>query len=111
MRSYQFEFEKKKNKNFRQQNPTTTQETVKELIEHYKLGEKFTELDIKASWKKIMGDSVARRTISLNIQNNILYVRLESASLKQELLMRKTNIVQQLNLFAGKEVVTDINLS
>lgn len=108
MRSYQYEFEKQKNKKGRTQEVTTAEQAVNDLITHYQLQTQFTVLDIKDAWRTILGDSVARRTQQLQVKGTTIYVQLESAALKNELLMRKTFILQKLNLHTGENPIEEL---
>jgi|GEM_PF-200699 len=108
MKSYKYEFEKQKNKAGRTREITTAEDAVNDLIAHYQLQPQFTELDVKDAWRTILGDSVARRTQQLQIKGNKMYVQLESSALKSELLMRKTFILQKLNLHTGDNPIEEL---
>jgi hypothetical protein len=111
MKSYQYEFEKNKNKKIRNQEVSTVKEAVADLIDFYKLKKKFTELDVADTWRTVMGESVARRTISIDLRNRKLYLKLESAPLKNELMMSKSTIVQKINKSVGEDVLDDLVFS
>ncbi len=108
MRSYQYEFEKQKNKKGRTQDVTTAEQAVTDLIAHYQLQTQFVELDLKEAWRLLLGDSVARRTQNLQIKGSTIYVQLESAALKSELVMRKTFILQKLNAHTGDNPIEEL---
>jgi len=78
------------------------------LLETYKIQDKFDETSLIASWESMMGKAIATRTTKLFIKNKILYVTLTSAPLKNELNLGKTKIVKFLNEQAGKEVITEV---
>ena len=44
------------------------------------------------------------------IRNQTLFVRIDGAALRQELLMLRTDIVQRINSEAGAQVITDFRL-
>jgi len=70
--------------------------------------EKFREHIIISSWEGIMGKTIAQATDSLNIKNNVLFVKMNSSVVKNELLMLKTNIIDVINKKFGEPKIVDI---
>jgi len=62
------------------------------------------------AWDKVLGPSVSRYTRELRIYNQVLYVTISSAALRNELMMRRTELVSRLNAEAGAQVITQIIL-
>lgn len=60
------------------------------------------------SWNVVMGPGIALYTRSLSIKNQTLYVQITSSALRQELLMRRSRLVDKLNECVGAQVITDI---
>ncbi|MCI1681769.1 MAG: DUF721 domain-containing protein [Bacteroides sp.] len=60
------------------------------------------------SWKEVLGPAIASYTQELYIRNQILYVHLTSAALRQELMMGRDLLVQNLNRHVGAVVITNI---
>lgn len=60
------------------------------------------------AWPEIMGTLVSNYTDQLYIKNSVLFVKVSSAPLRQELSMRCAILVQKLNKKAGAPVITDI---
>lgn len=108
MKSYKYEFEKNKLKKGRNQELTTSEQAINDLISQYQLEAQFAVLDLKDAWRNILGDSVARRTQNLQVKGNTVYVHLESAALKSELMMRKTFILQKLSLQTGNQTIEEL---
>lgn len=105
-KKYEYELEQKNLR--RQEGLNPISEVVKDLIEHYRLQDRFDEIRILEAWNEVLGNTVARRTKKIQIQDQVLFVKLESASLKQELVMAKSRILKDLNQVVGKEVLTDL---
>ena len=57
------------------------------------------------SWAEIL---IASYTRELYIRNQILYVHLTSAALRQELMMGRDLLVRNLNRHVGAQVITNI---
>lgn len=62
---------------------------------------------IKA-WNSVMGVTVSRYTSDLKIYNQVLFVTMKSAALKNEIMMRRTELTRKLNDYVGAQVVTGI---
>src|ERR1700751_1607629 len=101
-------FKKVKPSNPRKADIAPLKDVINDLLKAYKLKGKFNETHLIASWERIMGTPIATRTSSLNIHNKKMYVKLNSAPLKQELSMSKTKIVELLNNDLGEVVIEEI---
>ena len=60
------------------------------------------------AWPQILGPAIASYTKELYIRNQILYVHLTSAALRQELMMGRELLVRNLNQKVGATVITNI---
>ncbi|MFB5945283.1 DUF721 domain-containing protein [Albibacterium profundi] len=89
-------------------NDKTLKEAIDQMLEVYRLRQKFDETSIVAAWPELMGTAIANRTTRLYISNKKLFVGLESSVIKNELMMMKTQIMKKLNDQAGKEIITSI---
>ncbi len=78
------------------------------FLKVYNLKTKFNETYLVAYWEKIMGASIANRTEKMYIKSGVLFIRLNSAPLSQELLLAKTKLIQLLNTEIGEQVINDV---
>ena len=62
------------------------------------------------AWDKVLGPSVSRYTKEIRIYNQVLFVTITSAALRNELMMRRTELVARLNTEVGAQVITQIVL-
>ena len=69
------------------------------------------EFRLKQSWNSVAGNTAAQLTEQVNIYNQKLYVKLRSATMRAELMMKRSELVQQLNTMVGANVITDIIFS
>ena len=60
------------------------------------------------SWKEVLGPTIACSTTDLYIRNQILYVHLTSAALREELMMGRELLVRNLNRHVGTTVIINI---
>ena len=81
---------------------------IKEFFQAYHLEEKMNETRLIRSWEKVLGKLIANHTKSLKIRNKILFVNLDSSSLRNELLYQKEKILNSLNSEVNAQVIVDI---
>jgi predicted nucleic acid-binding Zn ribbon protein len=81
---------------------------VGKIMKAYGLEKRMKEMDILKGWPEMMGIAVANRTTNLRINNRILYISMDSAVMREELLNGKQIILQRVNDFAGQKVIDDV---
>lgn len=90
----------------------TNDKTLKEAINLYldalKLRRKFDETSLLAAWPDLMGQAISNRTKQLFIKDKKLFVRVESAVIKNELMLMRTQIIGKMNEFVGSVVIEEI---
>ena len=89
----------------------TVGELVREFYELHKGPDYVDELKVVNSWKKVVGPFIASHTIDLAIRNHVLYVRVDSDALRNELSYSKSLLLKNLNETVGKEVISEIVLN
>jgi hypothetical protein len=83
-------------------------EAIEDMLELYKLRSKFNETYIVAYWEQIMGLPISSRTTELYIKERKLFVQLDSAPLRNELLLAKTKIISLLNKQVGEDIIDEV---
>ena len=68
------------------------------------------EYRLLQAWEEVMGEAVAQYTTQKYLMNQTLYVHLTSAALKADLMMRRSQIVDQLKERVGSTVIYDLAL-
>jgi predicted nucleic acid-binding Zn ribbon protein len=66
------------------------------------------EYRVRKAWTELLGVSVSRATQNLYIKDKILFVKLHSSVMRNELSMMKSDIIPRLNESAGSEIIEDI---
>lgn len=59
-------------------------------------------------WGTIVGPAINRLTTERRVAQGVLFVRITSATVRQELSMQRTPLLEALNKALGKPVITDI---
>lgn len=83
-------------------------EVIDRLMKAYGMESRMRELDIIQSWRDLMGPAVAQRTKEISIRNNKLILKIDSSVMREELLIGKQIIIDRVNDFAGKNVISDV---
>lgn len=91
-------------------NEHSLKEVIDQMLKAYRLDDKLAERKLIASWESVMGVMIANHTKDLYIKHKQLFVTLDSAALRNELLLAKTKIVKMLNDEVGTEVINDVIL-
>lgn len=86
----------------------TLKEAVQDLLSTYRLKDRFDEAQLIASWEKMMGAPIARRTNKIFIRNKVMFVELNSAPLKQELNGSKSKVLELFRKEFGHDIVNEI---
>ena len=87
---------------------STLKEAIGDLLNAYQIRSKFNETFITTHWEQLMGRTIAARTSRVFINNRKLYVQVDSAPLKNELMMARSKMVDLLNREVGEEVIDEI---
>lgn len=86
-------------------------DVVMRFLRQSQLEAPLNEYRLIQSWGTVAGPVAQRYTQDLRIYNQKLFVRLRSAALRAELMMRRTELVSKLNALTGSQVITDIVFS
>jgi predicted nucleic acid-binding Zn ribbon protein len=81
---------------------------VDSIMKAYRLDGKMEEMNIVNNWEELMGKAVSNRTKRVLIRNKTLILELDSSVMREELQSSKTILIQKVNEFAKKEVITDV---
>lgn len=72
-------------------------------LENQAFGEQIAEI-----WQEVLGDEITKETQRIFLQSGYLFIELKSAALKNELMMKRTQIKNRLNKKLGNEVINSV---
>jgi predicted nucleic acid-binding Zn ribbon protein len=81
---------------------------IDELVKSLGIQKKLQEYDAVVSWEKIVGERIAQMTKATRILQGVLFVQVKTSTWRNELTLRKKEIIDKLNIVIGAEVVKDI---
>ena len=85
-------------------------DVIRKLMKNPKLAEKLDKLDALQIWNEIIGEALREYITDQSLSKDILYVKLKSSIVRNELSYKKTEIKNQINKRLGKIVVNEIIL-
>ena len=91
-------------------NQSVVGDIVNQIIMNNKLEPGLNQVSVVEAWATLMGNGVNSYTKNVALRNNILYVELTSAVLREELSYGKNKIIQMINDELGKDVVREVVL-
>ncbi|MDF1673253.1 MAG: DUF721 domain-containing protein [Vicingaceae bacterium] len=82
--------------------------TIDQLLRAYGYQDQLDEIELLKVYDEQVGKMFVNHTKNIAFKNKILYVQLDSSSLKQELSYVKEGLIQRLNQKMGKKMVEKI---
>lgn len=83
-------------------------DAIQELLKSYRIKTKFDEANLVTSWERLVGKPIARRTKKVFLRNKVLFVELDSPSMKHDLSIHKAQILDVFQKEFGKETLGEI---
>ena len=91
-------------------NESSISEVLQQFIQQNKLETGMDKIDVEQAWKDLMGNGVNSYTQEVILKGTTLYVKLNSAVLREELSYGKRKIIAMINEELKKEVVKEVVL-
>lgn len=85
-------------------------ELMGKMFETYHLSDKLSEQNLLKNWEELMGRTIAKNTKKLYVNGKVLYLEVESAALKNDLVYFQNTIIEKVNQFAGSELITSVKI-
>ncbi|MBY0435882.1 MAG: DUF721 domain-containing protein [Cyclobacteriaceae bacterium] len=83
-------------------------QAIQELLKSQHLKPKFDEANLVASWERLVGPAIAKRTKKVFVRNKVLFVELMSPSMKHDLGYHKAQMLEVFHKEFGADVVKEI---
>ncbi len=98
----------KENPAQRKSSTSNLRDAIDAMIDTYKIRGKYDENRLIGAWEEMMGKPIARRTERIFIKEKILFVKLNSAPLRQELTMSKAKVLEIIHQQFSRELVEEV---
>ncbi len=94
----------------RQRSEYKVNEAIIEFLDKYQLRDGYTRIQIAAIWNETVGKVIARYTKKVELNGNKLTIYITSPTVKNELMMLRSEIIAQMNEKIGKELITEVDI-
>ena len=88
--------------------PESIGQVLEALIKDLGIERKIKGHQAVALWSEIVGAKIARVTEAHRIEDGVLYVRVQNSVWRNELTMRKPELIRMINVRMKRNTVTDI---
>lgn len=92
----------------RRKNDVSIKDALEEMVSELKLKPRLNEWRIKDNWRKLMGEMIANRTTGISLRGGKLYLKVDSAALKNELTYSREKIIQIFNDELGEKAIKEV---
>ncbi|MCK5823607.1 MAG: DUF721 domain-containing protein [Bacteroidales bacterium] len=92
----------------RRQKVEKLNDVISQYLKALRIDKKMKQVSLINSWEEIIGKNVARATSKIFFKKRILFVYINSAVIRNELLMIKDELKKRLNEQAKETLVDDI---
>jgi predicted nucleic acid-binding Zn ribbon protein len=82
--------------------------SIRQLVDELGIREKIAEYDAVLQWESLVGEHIAKAASAVKIVKGVLFVKVKSSAWRNELSLRKQEIIGTLNAALGQEIVKDI---
>lgn len=82
-------------------------QAIDKWLDALRLRRKFHESSIINAWPEVMGVAIANRTQRIYISEKKLFVKVESAVIKNELAVMRRQIIGRMNEHVGEVVIEE----
>lgn len=94
--------------NMRKSNLIKLGDAIQAILKEEKLDIKLSQHAVKTGWKEIVGQAIANHTSELYFQQSTLFVSINSAVMRNELLLNKSIVINSINKFCGYKLVEQL---
>ena len=82
--------------------------SIQQLVDDLGIREKIDEYNAVLQWESLVGEHIANAASAVKIVKGVLFIKVRSSAWRNELSLRKDEIVNTLNNALGREIVKDI---
>ena len=83
-------------------------QAMRDMLNTYRLSNKFDEAKIMDSWERLVGKPIAKRTKKLFIKNQVLFVEFDSPTMRRDFAFHKEEVLALFKKEFGPGVITEI---
>ncbi len=81
---------------------------IRQVVKELRMGPKLAQSELRALWSSELGPMINKHTTEISFRSGTLYINVNSAPLRQELLYSRAHLIKQLNEKLTDPVVQEI---
>ena len=81
---------------------------LEEFFQRPYVARKIAEGKLPQFWREVVGESVANITDDIRLENNILYIKVSSSVVRNDLFYRRDQLMELINQRAGMRLVNAV---
>ena len=86
-------------------------QALKDYLKALGIDQKMHEAAVLSRWEELMGTAVAKRTEKKFIKSRVLHIELNSSVMRDELMQKRSQIIDKINTASGYDIIDDIFLA
>jgi hypothetical protein len=84
-------------------------DAISQILKQERLDVKLSRFSVKNAWGEIAGEVIANHTTSIGFdEQKNMFLNLDSAAMKNEVMYSKEGIIKKINQFCGYELVKNL---
>jgi len=83
-------------------------QAIRDLLNTYRLSNKYDEASIIESWERLVGKPIASRTRKVFIKDKVLFVEFDSPTMRYDFSLHKEQVLELFRKEFGAGVITEI---
>ena len=89
----------------RRRNSEALDQVLQQVLKENHLDGKLSEVRLIKNWESIVGPQLAAQTEKLYIRNQVLYLHVKSAIVRNELMLMRASLIKKLNESVGTQSI------
>jgi len=85
-------------------------DAIKDFIDSNRLEKGLDKVRVEEAWNAVMGHAISKYTTSIKLERDVLFVKLSSSVLREELSYGNQKIIAMINEELGKDLVNKLVL-
>jgi predicted nucleic acid-binding Zn ribbon protein len=92
----------------KKENEQTLKSAISSFLHDQHLDTKLAELNIINNWEKLVGALIAKNTTEIKFRGTVLYLKIDSNALRNELNYQRGKIMALVNTESNQQLITDV---
>ncbi len=85
-------------------------EVINQFVSANELTDAINLQQIKQIWQEDFPNTISQNISVTNLKNSILYLHTSSSAWRKEILLRKIEIINKINLKLASEIISDLTI-